>query len=136
MCLLILLQFFFHELVITYENRPFATAEEMNQHMIQNWNRVVKRLDKVYVLGDFSFHPKEHIKALCEALNGYKILIMGNHDTVSHRFYLENGFNEVSKYPVLLDNTFLLSHRPIPMTEDSPFVNVFGHVHGTFFCFV
>ena len=37
-----------------YENRPFETAEKMDEKLIENWNRVVEVEDTVYVLGDFS----------------------------------------------------------------------------------
>ena len=121
---------FYHDKVILYEKRPFRNVEEMNRTLIENWNRMVKRLDKVYVLGDFCFHPKQYVKELCDALNGYKILVMGNHDTVSHRFYLESGFEEVSKYPIILENRLLLSHYPMETNDAVPYVNLFGHIHG------
>ena len=42
-----------HENVIKYDNRPFATIEEMDATLIDNWNRVVTEEDHVYILGDF-----------------------------------------------------------------------------------
>ena len=42
-----------------YENRPFETAEEMDEKLIENWNRVVSEEDTVYVLGDFSEYNDE-----------------------------------------------------------------------------
>jgi len=42
---------FGHKAIISYENRPFETAEEMDKEIINNWNRVVKQKDKIYLLG-------------------------------------------------------------------------------------
>jgi len=37
-----------------YENRPFESATEMDEKLIENWNYAVAEEDTVYVLGDFS----------------------------------------------------------------------------------
>jgi calcineurin-like phosphoesterase family protein len=71
---------FFHKNVITYCNRPWNTVEEMNEGMIENWNKVVTNDDIVYILGDFSLSPKA-VELILPRLNGKeKILILGNHD--------------------------------------------------------
>ena len=36
-----------------YENRPFESAEEMDNSLIERWNNTVSQDDSVYVLGDF-----------------------------------------------------------------------------------
>ena len=71
----------------------------MNQALIDNWNAVVGSDDTVYHLGDFAMNPK--YLAIVEKLNGYKILISGNHDTcwkdkpLQRKRYLDAGFAEV-----------------------------------------
>ena len=35
------------------DHRGFASAEEMNQHMINQWNSRVRHGDEVVILGDF-----------------------------------------------------------------------------------
>ncbi len=39
--------------IIKYENRPFNSAEAMNEELINNWNNAVGEGDEVYVVGDF-----------------------------------------------------------------------------------
>jgi len=53
--------------------RPFSSVEEMDELMIENWNRVVNSRDTVYHLGDVVI-PKTSLQIL-DRLNGRKILI-------------------------------------------------------------
>jgi len=71
---------FHHRRIIEYSNRPFASVEDMNQQMIQRWNKQVKREDTVYHLGDFAFCDIEKIRSILSQLNGTKHFINGNHD--------------------------------------------------------
>lgn len=120
---------FCHENIIKYANRPFANATEMNEAFIKNWNGMASKSDRVFVAGDFALANKTKIREILERLNGYKILIMGNHDGYSPSFYREAGFEEVSKYPIILDNFWIVSHEPMFITESMPYVNIFAHVH-------
>lgn len=121
---------FGHQKIIEYENRPFSSAEEMDEVLINNWNRSVKKLEKVFVLGDFAISNKKRIKELVECLNGYKILIFGNHDRCySYSWWKTSGFEEVIKYPVLYEEKYILSHEPVELLEGTPFINIYGHVH-------
>ena len=122
---------FGHTNVIGYENRPFESSEQMNAEMIRRWNNTVSKDDKVFILGDFAFMPSEETKEIADKLNGYKILVLGNHDR--HRsvsWWLKAGFNEVSAYPIILDEFFILSHEPMYINENMPYANIFGYVHG------
>jgi calcineurin-like phosphoesterase family protein len=62
---------FYHEKIIDYTDRPFDNAEEMNEALIKNWNDVVNKDDKVFVLGDFGLGNKEQMKAIVKRLKGY-----------------------------------------------------------------
>ena len=117
--------------IIRYEKRPFANELEMRKALIENWNKVVGPEDTVYHLGDFASNLSwEETKQSVEALNGRKILIMGNHDQhFSPRQWLDMGFEEVYPLPVIYQGFYMLSHEPLYVNWASPYANVFGHVH-------
>ena len=46
---------FGHCNVIRFCDRPFASAEKMDEAMIQNWNERVTGNDTAYILGDMFF---------------------------------------------------------------------------------
>lgn len=71
-----------------------ASLEYMKQTLINNWNSKISPEDLVYFGGDFAFLGKNQIKEILSQLNGYKILIKGNHDK-SQTQMIEAGFNEV-----------------------------------------
>lgn len=120
---------FGHENIIRYCNRPFRTVEEMDEAMIKNWNAVVTNKDVVIHLGDFCLTNKERCIEILNKLNGKKILIKGNHDNWADEFYRSAGFSYVSKFPIVYDGLFLLSHAPLPLSETTPYFNYYGHVH-------
>ena len=41
-----------HANIIKFDNRPFADLNEMHSVIVDNWNRVVRGDDTVYILGD------------------------------------------------------------------------------------
>jgi calcineurin-like phosphoesterase family protein len=121
---------FWHENIIRYCQRPFATVEEMNERMIKAWNAVAGQGDVVYYLGDFAmaFRP---VEAYLQRLLGEKHLILGNHDFAhpGHKRsrkpgeqaawaqkYLDNGFASVATEIERLELSGLgqvnLSHFP------------------------
>lgn len=69
-----------HSKVIEYTKRPFANSEEMDAHLIRNWNAVVKPGDLVYHLGDFALCKESRAVTIAKRLLGQKFLIFGNHD--------------------------------------------------------
>lgn len=108
--------------------RPFSSVEEMDETMVENWNRVVREHDKVYHLGDVVIN-KRHLETI-KRLNGSKRLIRGNHDIFKTKEYMEIGFKEIYGVRVLED--CILSHIPLH-DESITFrfgVNIHGHLHG------
>lgn len=116
--------------IIIYENRPFSSVDDMNSILVKNWNDTVSENDTVFFLGDLSFCNKEKTAEICHSLNGEKFLVMGNHDTENEQFYYECGFSGVSRYPIIYNNFWILSHEPLYINKNMPYANIFGHVHG------
>ncbi|TVY10506.1 phosphoesterase [Paenibacillus cremeus] len=122
---------FGHKQIIDYERRPFGSSEEMTETMIERWNAVVGKEDKVFHLGDFSFLNQEKTSEILSRLHGYKVLIMGNHDRGrSRKWWLEAGFQEVSEHGLIYSGFFFLTHEPMYMNKQMPYVNIHGHIHG------
>jgi calcineurin-like phosphoesterase family protein len=122
-----------HRKIIEYENRPFSDVNEMDEGIINRWNSVVTKNDLVYLLGDIAmYHKRSKLLELLNGLNGDIILVMGNHDFSYKESWLSScgRFKMVSPYPIIVDNWFILSHEPIYLERNSPFVNIYGHVHG------
>ena len=123
---------FNHANIIKYCNRPFACVEEMNEKLIENWNSVVGKDDLTWCLGDFCLGPdqKKHIPELVSKLNGRINLILGNHDHNSVKFYYDVGFNRVYDRKVIINDFVILTHAPLMfLSDNTPFFQVFGHVH-------
>lgn len=120
----------YHENIMKYESRPFRDMDHMIKSILINWNNTVKKDDKVFLLGDVGFHCKEKIKEFVMQLNGRKLLILGNHDrSHSVKWWTDCGFQEVSKYPIILKKFYILSHEPIYLNENMPYMNIHGHLH-------
>ena len=123
---------FGHENIIKYENRPWLNADAMNWGLIVNWNSVVSKDDKVFVLGDVGFCGKEKMTELVSKLNGHKILIMGNHDrSRPSKWWQEVGFENVSRWPIIYKEHIVMMHEPPTyFNEATPYFYIYGHVHG------
>jgi calcineurin-like phosphoesterase family protein len=123
---------FGHTNIIKYENRPFMGADDMDDAIIKKWNKVVSKSDTVIVAGDVSFYKKEKTAEIVQNLNGKKILIKGNHDQRNNAWWAEAGFDEVSSYPIIYKEWFVIQHEPPYYYNDAtPYFYIYGHVHGS-----
>ena len=117
--------------------RNFASVEEMDQTMIDNWNSVVKPGDKVYHLGDVFFGSKDTFIPLWKKLNGQKRLILGNHDDA--KFFCKHELvAKVDMWRMFPEFGLLLTHVPVHESTlregrfrnyDGLPINVHGHIH-------
>ena len=121
---------FWHTNIIAYEQRPFSSIEEMNSTLIKNWNRVVKKDDLVIHLGDFSLANREKTAHIFSQLRGTKWLILGNHDRQrSISWWMNIGFKKVFEFPIIYKDFYILSHAPVYINAQMPYLNLHGHIH-------
>lgn len=119
---------FSHENIIRFCCRPFAHAPEMNEVLIEKWNRVVRPQDHIYHLGDVSMCRPRQIKGIMARLHGHKRLIRGNHDIFHTKEYLEVGWEEI--YGIRVIDNLIFTHIPIHPSSLGRFAaNVHGHIH-------
>ena len=86
---------FGHDSIIEYCNRPFKSANDMDNKLIKNFNIRINDEDDLFILGDFTLsHANNYgyFQSLLKRLHGRKHLIMGNHDHCKPAFYNEIGF--------------------------------------------
>lgn len=130
---------FNHENIIKYCSRPFSSVEEMNKTLKENWNRVVREEDVIFILGDFFFRGgKGAWVYMLNNLNGIKYLVQGNHDRYGD--IPLDMFEKVSPMMNLLikvgegvgEQRITLCHYPMLSWYQSNRGSwqLFGHVHG------
>jgi len=121
---------FFHHNIIKFSNRPYQTVWEMNEGLIDNWNKKVAINDTIYHLGDVTWKNPEEI---LPRLNGKIILIKGNHDHKIEKLK-RNGIREVHDYlEIKLHSKILvLFHYPIENWNRKHYgtIHLHGHCHG------
>lgn len=109
---------FYHKNLLTkMDNRDFESVEQMNEVMIEKWNKKVHARDEVVILGDLSLgNGKETNEILCR-LKGRLCLIRGNHDEryLRDRDFDTSRFEWVKDYAEIHDNKrkIVLMHYPI-----------------------
>lgn len=108
--------------------RPgFSSIEEMNEHIIDQWNKTVGPMDKVVHCGDVAFGI-EALK-LCDRLKGIKYLVLGNHDGQQITNYLK-AFRKVYGVKYIQTDTAICTHVPVHESSLYRFqFNIHGHLH-------
>lgn len=103
-----------HYNIIEYCNRPFVDVEEMNETIIENYNKVIKPDDVVYFLGDIHFYKDtDKFKTIFKRLKGQKHLIFGNHDKRYRKSLSELFLSSQDYLEVKLDKQLVvMSHYP------------------------
>lgn len=107
-------------------HRGFSSVEEHDETIINNFNKIVKKREKVFFLGDVVWGNK-HLVQLGR-LHGIKELIIGNHDNLATSKYL-TYFHKVHGIRQYKD--LVLSHVPIhpEALEFRWRFNAHGHIH-------
>lgn len=66
---------FWHKNAIVYTNRPFGTVEEINEKLIEYWNKTIHQNEEVYILGDVTM--VRPARANCKGKNSRAIPYCG-----------------------------------------------------------
>lgn len=138
------LHFYHQTLNDQMDCRGFADGDEMNAHMIRQWNRKVRPNDEVVILGDLSVGKGKATNAMVEQLNGRLHLVEGNHDYfLDDKEFDRSRFVWIKPYAEMYDNKrkVILSHYPVfcyngqfrkkKNGQDRTYM-LYGHVHNTY----
>ncbi len=123
---------FGHENILKFKHsdgtmlRSFSSVEEMDEAMVENWNKIVSDSDIVYHLGDVYFGKGwQHL----DRLKGRKRLILGNHDNGKDE-RLHKNFQKILMWRMFPEHNALFTH--VPVHKSSLYktkYNLHGHVH-------
>ena len=135
---------FFHDnLNHRMDCRGFKNAEELNAHMIRQWNSRVTDKDEVFLLGDFSAGYCIGTTHVLEKLNGKLHLILANHDELlEDKRFDRSRFVWIKEYAEIRDNKrkVILCHYPVfcyngqyRRNAEEVFYTymLYGHVHNS-----
>ena len=128
---------FGHDGIIEYEARPFHNVRDMDKKLIRFHNEVVNEEDITYFLGDLSLKGpmyKDYYHSILSKMNGFKVLILGNHDTLKPFDYVELGFVSVHTMQRITYNEtrYNLVHDPAVSIIDKTTTFLHGHLHSLF----
>lgn len=132
---------FCHNQPFLYEPRGFQSVEEMNEAIIERWNKVVKPDDVVYHLGDIMLN--DDIKGIeyFRRLNGQIFLIFGNHDSNKRKdliaaecpYKMMGGWYAIpikySKFNLYLSHYPTLTANYDDRHLNQHVINLHGHTH-------
>lgn len=125
-----------HVNVIRHCNRPFQSVDEMDEALVENWNRRVHRDDTVYIVGDLLFRNRRPAGEYLSQMRGTKVLVLGNHDHAwSKQVNLDEAFACVTNMLSIMDGNrrVTLCHYPMLSWRGSGRggLMVHGHIHNS-----
>ena len=126
-------QQFGRQSAISQFNRDFASVEEMNDHLITQWNSVVSDGDMVYVAGNFAWDP-ESVEYAIKRLNGTIIVMGGEMDHAIYEFASKLGEEAGVAYTpdqikILKSLNVVISYWPLKLwpNKDKNAISIVGH---------
>lgn len=82
---------FGHESMV--KHRGFSCAEEQDNLIVENWNKIVNKRDTVWILGDITMEKADY--EVLSKLNGTVNVVLGNHDLSHHTREMMKHVNKV-----------------------------------------
>lgn len=116
--------------------RKYATTDEMNIDIVEQWNKFIGKDDTVIFVGDYGLNIPiaqitDHFKDMMfNKLNGHKLFICGNHDKKIRKM-TENEIDWHSQYRFKYKGkNYCVQHYDFnEMPTDTTNVDVFVHGH-------
>lgn len=129
------------------DSRPFKTAKQFDNFVIKHWNKVAKKGDTIYVVGDFvdcdgaGYDSWKKSITYVKRVKANIVLVVGNNEERVIKNYFDSDFDKFREYCLGLgykdvcknatikinEIDFYLVHKP---TQYNPnMLNLFGHVH-------
>jgi calcineurin-like phosphoesterase family protein len=109
------------------KHRGWDNAEEQDEFLIQEWNKVVNKKDTTYILGDVTMEKSLDYYKL-DLLKGRKIVVLGNHDrhqNIKELLQYVDGVAGAVDY-----KGFIITHVPIHPNEVQFYRgNIHAHIH-------
>jgi calcineurin-like phosphoesterase family protein len=141
---------FGHANIIALCRRPFASAAEMDEQLIERWNEAVRPDDTVYHLGDFTLQGSGPFAAYARRLQGRIRVLPGSHDRRWVARLDSCGASSLSGHPVELlpplvslklpelgaggrPQVLVLCHYALRVWDRSHYGawHLYGHCHGS-----
>lgn len=128
-----------HDREFIWKARGFNSIQQMNETIVETWNRTIDDDDDIYVLGDVMLGSPDNIHYI-ERLCGRIHIVLGNHDTSKREEMYRNLPNviEVAEVGIKLKykkHHFVMTHYPM-MTGNlekeslkQMSLNLYGHTH-------
>jgi len=122
-------QHYGHKNIIEFSNRPFVGVGHMSQRLVELHNEKISDDDIIFYVGDLAFGGVEYANEVLKHLNGYKILVVGNHDFAGKKL-MALDFDETHlNYALERDKQkFLITHFPFGEVPQG-YRNIHGHIH-------
>lgn len=128
---------FGHLNIIKSCNRPFKNENIMDRSIIHSYNSIITEDDDLIIVGDYCMKTARHrdyYLSITKKIKGRKILILGNHDDLRPRFYLDIGFHSVhtSLETKIKDIDVVLTHDYTLAILNPTTLHLCGHAHHLF----
>ena len=121
---------FGHENVISLCNRPFCNVQQMNESLIEKWNKVVHKNDNVFILGDFAYNSNVNVEDYLSQLKGEKHLLIGNHDkSYMSKINMFKYFKTVDYMSIINTGKGKATLCHYPLLDFKGKFMIHGHIH-------
>jgi len=138
-----------HRNILGYCKRPFANVDEMDDAMVERWNSVVGKEDRVWHLADFCLGPYEQAAGYFARLNGniHVLATPWHHDWrwldkamrpqfLGHMYTASGAVSLEGPVVTMLHNGYYVVMHHYPYAhwdrEHHGSVHLHGHSHGNY----